>query len=148
VSSLLTEHDTGHQFTYNGAAWKQLQAVVEPSVANVTTFDSDGDNTAQAGNTAPVVLYGLEVSNPNAADAYIQLFDLATGSVTVGSTAPKLSFLVPGGDGTLDGGIDMLFSHGVDFATALTYACTTTATGNTDPSTGLVVNLWMQLRTH
>jgi len=107
-----------------------------------THFDGDADNSAQAGNVNPIRLYGLEVSNPNSADAYLQLFDLATGDVTVGTTTPKQSYLVPAGDGTLDGGIDMFFTDGMQFEVALTYACTTTATGNTDPTTGLVLNFW------
>jgi len=103
-------------------------------------FDSDGDNTAQAMKAGAGFLYSLEVSNPNSADAYLQLFDAATGSVTVGSTTPALSLLVPAGNGTQDGGMDKFWSGGVIFNTAITYACTTTATGNTDPTTGLVVN--------
>lgn len=105
-----------------------------------TLFDGSGDNTAQALKTAAGRLYFLEVSNPTAADAYIQLFDLATASVTVGTTAPKLSLFVPAGDGTLDGAMDKVWEIGLHFATAITYACTTTPTGGTGPATALVVN--------
>jgi hypothetical protein len=103
-------------------------------------FDSDGDNTATAMKTSEGELYSLEVSNPNSSDAYIQLFDATASDVTVGTTTPSLSFLVPAGDGTLDGGMDKFWPNGVIFDTAITYACTTTATGSSDPSTGLVVN--------
>jgi len=106
-----------------------------------TLFDSDGDNTAQAVKTSAGTLWALEVSNPNSADGYLQLFDVATGSVTVGSTTPKLSLLVPAGDGTKDGAMDKLYAMGINFATAITYACTTTPTGSGDPSTGLIVNV-------
>lgn len=105
-----------------------------------TIFDADGDNTAQSVKGTPGRLYFIEVSNPNAADAYLQLFDLATGSVTVGATTPKLSLLVPAGDGTKDGAMDKVFTIGLHFGTAITYACTTTATGSGDPTTGLVCN--------
>ena len=106
-----------------------------------TLFDSDGDNTAQQCKASAGRLYGFEVSNINNADAFIQFFDLATGSVTVGTTTPKLSFLIPKGDATNRGASDKTFVIPITFATAITYACTTTATGNGDPSTGLIVNL-------
>jgi len=109
-----------------------------------TLFDSDGDNSAQACKTSNGRLYGVEVSNPNSADAYLQLFDLATGSVTVGSTTPKLSLLIPRGDGTADGAYNDYWVDGIEFNAAITYACTTTATGGSDPSTGLVANFFFR----
>ena len=105
-----------------------------------TVFDADGDNTAQVIKASAGRLYFLEISNPNDADAFIQLFDVAAGSVSVGTTTPKLSLFVPAGDGTKDGAMDKVFAIPVHFGTAITYACTTTATGNGDPATGLIVN--------
>jgi|TARA_R100000306_G_scaffold62222_2_gene67745 hypothetical protein len=106
-----------------------------------TLFDSDGDNSAQACKTSNGRLYGVEVSNPNSADAYLQLFDLATGSVTVGTTTPKLSFLVPAGNGTIDGAYDDYWTDGIEFNVAITYACTTGVATSGDPTTGLIVNM-------
>jgi hypothetical protein len=103
-------------------------------------FDSDGDNTAQAMKSSGGFVYFLEVSNTNTADAYFQMFDAETSDVTVGTTTPSLSIHVPAGDGTLRGSMDMLLPGGIIFNTAITYSCTTTATGSGDPSTGLVVN--------
>lgn len=104
-------------------------------------FDSDGDNTAQAIKTTAGDLYRLHVVNQNTADAYIQFFDTAAAGVTVGSTTPIQSYLVPGGDGTNSGALDInLFDAPLTFQTAITYGCTTTATGGTDPTTGLTVN--------
>lgn len=113
---------------------------VQESKTLSTLFDSDGDNTAQQLKGSAGNLYFLEVSNPNSTDAYIQLFDLATGSVTVGTTTPKLSLLVPAGNGTNYGAMDKVFTIPIAFATAITYACTTTATGSTDPTVGLIIN--------
>lgn len=101
----------------------------------VPFFDSDGDNTAQAVRTTSGYLHFLEVSNPNGTDAFIQLFDAATGDVSVGTTTPALSLLVPA-----NGAMDKHFPVPMKFETAITYACTTTATGSGDPTTGLVVN--------
>jgi hypothetical protein len=87
-------------------------------------------------------LLSAVVSNLDDADAFLQLFDAAAADVTVGTTTPKLGILVPAGNGTKRGAFELTLSpHGIDFRTALTYACTTTATGNTDPTTGLTVNL-------
>ena len=104
-------------------------------------FDADGDNTAQVAFAGFGSVLSLEVSNPNAADAYLQLFDVAAGSVTVGTTDPNQSLFVPAGDGTKDGAMDKDFGAGIFFKNAITYACTTTAAGAGDPTTGLVVNM-------
>lgn len=106
-----------------------------------TLFDADGDNTAQQVKGSSGNLYMLEVSNPTSADAYLQLFNLAAVSVTVGTTTPKLSFLIPAGDGTKDGAMDKIFTVPIEFSTAISYACTTTATGSGDPATGMIVNI-------
>ena len=107
-----------------------------------TLFDSDGDNTAQVCKTSGGRVHYLEVSNRNTVDAYLQLFDVAAASVTVGTTTPKQSFLVPGGAAsTLAGAMDRIFNPPMQFQIAITYACTTTPTGNTDPTTGLNVNI-------
>ncbi|MCO6456794.1 MAG: hypothetical protein J5I93_15960, partial [Pirellulaceae bacterium] len=102
-------------------------------------FDADGDNTAQTIKGSAGVLYSLEVQNVNAVDCWIQLFD-ESGSITVGTTTPKASFLVPAGDGTKRGAMDKVFTVPLAFSNSIKYACTTTPTGNGDPSTGLVVN--------
>lgn len=107
-----------------------------------TVFDSSGDNTAQAVKAVAGQVILIEASNINTVDGYIQFFDLAAANVTVGTTTPKQSYLVPKGDGTNRGGLTMLFApDGMDFQIAITYACTTTATGNTALSTALVVNV-------
>lgn len=105
-------------------------------VETVTVFDSDGDNTAQAAKLIGGYLSYINVYNPNAAVAFLQLFDVATGSVTVGSTTPKQSYFIPA-----QGAFERSFETPLHFHTAITYACTTTATGSTDPTTGLTVNL-------
>lgn len=105
-------------------------------------FDSDGDNTAQAVKTSGGRIHAIAVANKNNADAFIQFFDTAAASVTVGTTTPVFSILVPKGDGTLYGQFDTTFTFPVKFNAAITYACTTTPTGSGDPSTGLTVNIF------
>ena len=109
---------------------------------SVTPYlDSDADNVKTAVKTTPGTIWVIECSNPNSADAYIQLFDAATGDVTVGTTAPTQTYLVPAGDGTNAGGFLVTFPAGMFFTTAITHACTTTATGAGDPTTGLILNI-------
>ena len=99
-----------------------------------TVFDSDGDNSAQAAKASPGNLYMMTAINTNTADAYLQLFDLATGSVTVGTTPPKYVVPVLGG-----AAYDTPLPIPMSFSTAITYACTTTPTGSGDPTVGLTV---------
>lgn len=96
-------------------------------------FDGDADNTVQTVKASGGYLYSLEVQNPNATAAYLQLFDHA--SPTVGTTAPVQSYYIPG-----NGAMDKVFSVPVEFAAAIKYAATTTATGAVDPTLGLVLN--------
>lgn len=110
---------------------------------NRTHFDSDGDNTAQAVKTTRGFVKYIHVINPNTSQAFLQLFDAAVASVTVGTTTPVQSYLIPPGDGTTSGAFEVAFGSesGLYFDTAITYACTTTATGNGDPTTGLTVSM-------
>ena len=87
---------------------------------------------ASAGN-----LYGYHIYNPNTADIYVQFYNIAQGSTTVGTSTRSISLVVPAG-GVLDG----VFPLPVSFTTAITIAATTTLTGSSAPSTGLVTNLF------
>jgi len=97
-----------------------------------TLFDSDGDNTAQQLKATGGNLYKVDVYNSNGTAAFVQMFDAVTGSVTVGTTTPKYVFFIPAG-----GAASMDLVVPVSFSTAITYACTTTPTGNGDPTAGL-----------
>lgn len=108
----------------------------------LTLFDSSVVATAEAGRTIGGYIKKLHVINPNVTDAYLQLFDLAVADVTLGTTTPKVSFLIPAGSGGASGAYaDDFGVDGLHFQTAITYACTTTATGNTAPTTGLILNV-------
>ena len=107
---------------------------VMPAPDHAPMFDSDADNSAQAMKAAAGRLYSLDVINPNSTPAYIQLFNTAAGSVTVGTTAPVYVVYVPA-----SGSVTKEF-YGMYFSTAITYAATTTATGSGDPTTGLTLS--------
>ena len=100
-----------------------------------TLLDEDADNTAQAVKTTPGNLYNVTIVNGagtlNGVVSYLQLFDLATGDVTVGTTTPKYVIPVPANGFTV-----MDFNTPMQFNTAITYALTTTPAGATDPTNG------------
>jgi hypothetical protein len=88
--------------------------------------------TGSVGATATAIkasagqLYGYHLFNTTAAVAYVQIFNVASGSVTLGTTAPTLSIGIPA-----SGGVTVNFDKGIAFSTAISFACTTTRTGLT-----------------
>lgn len=75
--------------------------------------------------------------NSNASVGYVQIFNVVSGSVTLGTTAPARIYGIPA---TNAGGIAMSIV-GIQFSTAISYAATTTPTGNTALGTGLACNV-------
>lgn len=98
-------------------------------------------NTLVPIKPTPGAIDWIDVHNPdtNGNNAYVQCFDLAVGSVTLGTTPPKFSFFIPAG-----GGKFIPFPYGLDqssFQTAITCAATTTYGGLTAPLSPLEINL-------
>lgn len=106
---------------------------VGTAIYNNTALSS----TKQAVNASAGNLYGYHVYNPNAVVIYIQLFNLASASVTVGTTAPTAVIAVPP-----LGWADATPATPISFSTALTIAATTTSTGSSAPTTALLFNCW------
>ena len=100
-------------------------------------FNSALSTTVQSVKSSAGRLYGWYIYNPNGSVEYVQIFNVASGSVTLGSTTPTLSLgIAPNMSGSARDIFPGLF------ATAISCAATTTPTGNTAPGTGLVVNLF------
>lgn len=94
-------------------------------------------STAVAIKTSAGALGGVDFVNTGIAAAYVQIFDVASGSVTLGTTVPKMAKWVPAG-----GAWEEKFQdEGIAFTTAITVAATTTTTGLTAPSTGINANI-------
>lgn len=93
-------------------------------------------NTAIAVKASAGRLYNYHIYNAGTLDTFLQFYDVAQGSVTVGTTVPDKTFWVPAG-GALDGGL----VYSAAFASAISIAATTTVTGGTAPATALLVNL-------
>lgn len=96
-------------------------------------------NTVTAVKASAGKLGGYVIGNPNASAIYIQVFNKAVGSVTLGTTVPDMVFLIPGAAN--GAGANVEFTQGIPLGTAITVAVTTTPTGSTAPGTGAVVNI-------
>lgn len=88
--------------------------------------------TGSVGATATAIkasagqLYGYHLFNTTAAVAYVQIFNVAAASVTLGTTAPTFSIGIPA-----SGGVTVNFDKGIAFGTAISFGCTTTRAGST-----------------
>lgn len=108
----------------------------QPRPSNEQTYSgSIGASVTQVKASAGQ-LYGAVIGNSNTTAVYVQIFDAAsTSAVTLGTTAPKLSWFIPAG-----GGLTRDFSNGLSFLNGIVFACTTTRTGNSAPANTVDVN--------
>ena len=89
----------------------------------------------QVGTTAPHEATLLYCYNPGASAAFVQVFDAASGAVTLGSTAPLQSFGIAAGQ---SGGFAL--TNGLHFYNAFTLAASATYNGSGAPSSALICN--------
>ena len=117
------------------------QVNVAPQTANgLSVFNatsSDGatalTNTAQVIKASAGQLYGWFIYNPNATAQFVQLYNTAAGSVTVGTTNPLFMLTIPATSGA-----NVEFTNGITFSNAgWSAAATSTAGGNGAPGTSL-----------
>jgi len=106
------------------------------SVTLTTFFNSSVTATPTAVKTSSGKLHKFYIYNTTASVVFLQIFDLATGSVTLGTTPPKQSYAIPA-----SGIFEDFFQYSDLFSTAITIAITTTVNGAVAPATGAVVNL-------
>jgi hypothetical protein len=86
----------------------------------------------------PASIYGYHIHNPNAAIAYVQVFNKLTAGVTVGTTVPDWVIGIPAnGTVNLSPG-----TAGIDFSTGVVIAATTTTGGLTALGAGLQVGIF------
>jgi len=101
--------------------------------------DTDGDNTVQTVRADRGTLLYVKAHNITTTDCWIQFYD-ESGAITVGTTETVMPCLVPAGNLDVYGStVVSLPEGGVLFENSIKYACTTTATGNGDPATGLIL---------
>lgn len=130
-----------------GDATRGLDVSPKPHTAGgLSTFNAsgaDGADTAVLTSTAVAVkasagqLYGWFIYNPNDEASVVNFYDIAQGSVTVGSSTVKMQLFLPAGSGA-----NVLGAMGIAFGTALTVSATKTAGSATAPDVGLDVQLF------
>lgn len=128
-------HDTTPRVLVDGDAGApalDAQGALKEGGSLTPFFDAAADETAQALKASAGVLKKIWIANLDADTLFLQLFDVAAGSVTVGTTTPDLVIPIPKGDAT-DYGILSDWIN-AEFGTAITYAVTTTPTGNGAPA--------------
>jgi len=125
-----------------GAVWASLTPSVNGGLSTAMFSGSDGSSilvaTAQVVKGSAGALYGYFIYNPEAAVTFVHFYNTAAASVTVGTTNPLFTLPIPAGAAA-----NMTFPMGVTFSNAgWSVAATTTAGGNTAPSTGVSAVLW------
>lgn len=111
--------------------------------ASVPWYSATGNATDELVKAGYTLLHSFEVENPNTVQVYIQLFDSATvAGVTVGTTTPSQTYLVPAGDGT-DNAVKVrdYADAPLRFGSGLVYAVTTDREGNAAPDSDCPVNM-------
>jgi hypothetical protein len=134
---------------------RQVTVLGDPTADNVQAVDASGRASVLLSGYAPSglskgkardlgatpvalkaaagTLLGLSILNNQGAAAYIQIFDVATGGVTPGTTNPDLEILVPANSQK-----DVVLpSFGVPFSTAITIISTTTEKGAVASAAGV-----------
>src|SRR5579859_7869095 len=99
------------------------------AITNVTVNDIQAVVNVKA--TAGV-LHDVVIVNSTATSYYIQIFDLASGSVTLGTTTPDLQFYV-----ALNSTCHWSPPEGMPFPVAISVGSSTTHNGGTTAAPGL-----------
>lgn len=94
-------------------------------------------NTAVAVDASAGTLWGYYFYNPNASVCYVQFWNTAQGSVTVGTTTPVLTLGIPA-----TGAANVQLGVGDAFSTAITIAATTARAGGTACASNVDANIW------
>ena len=83
------------------------------------------NNTVHQVSAQRINIRSILWHNDDVAARYLQMFNVASGDVTLGTTTPDLVMQLNADSA------DTFPLHDMEFATAFSYAVTTTATGNT-----------------
>lgn len=98
-------------------------------------------NSLVAVKAAAANLYGVSFVNTGSVTTFVQIFDALATGVTLGTTAPKLSFWIPPGGAWEEKFVDEVK---VSFVTGITIAATTTPTGGAAPVVGIMAHLYFK----
>jgi hypothetical protein len=96
-------------------------------------YDNDLDETKVEVKATAGQIYWMHVMNLKASVLYLQIFDLAAASVTVGTTTPDMQFVLPTQGDTNGAGFVLTIPNGIAMGTGITIACTTDSEGSSAP---------------
>lgn len=105
----------------------------------------DEDPVVNVHSTGRTLVFSIHAICPDTTDCYLQMFNAAAANVTVGTTTPAQSFLLPGGTGANNkGAYAITFPAPLQFDTALSIAVTAGPTNNVAPTGDAVINIgWL-----
>lgn len=121
--------------TPNSTPWLTTQTPATSGGLSFTDGTMGATKTQIKGSAGQ--LFGWYIYNPNSSVSYVQIYNLASASVTVGTTVPDLCLGVPA---TSAANLELV--NGLAMGTGITFAITTTRGGNTTPSSTVDYNFW------
>lgn len=96
--------------------------------------DTSVDNSNQVVKIGGGEVAYFQGSNGGVVDAYLHFYDALTANVTVGTTVPTYSFLIPAGTAATTAGAYEYTGPPLHFEIGCVYAAVTDMTGSTNPS--------------
>jgi hypothetical protein len=93
----------------------------------------DVDETEDEISSSACQLYFISAQTIDATPLYLHFYNATAASVTVGTTTPLMTFIVPAQSDGNAAGLIVEVSMGIPFSTALSIAATTTVGGTTGP---------------
>lgn len=125
----------------DNAVLDDIAAKLAPNTTNGHSFYLNQDTNAVASVKASAgTIYWIQCSTTDATPVYLNLYNVASGSVTLGTTTPSMQFIIPAqSDGNGAGGFFNFGPLGIQFGTAITVAAATTYNGLTDPGANVVI---------
>ena len=99
-----------------------------------TYYDNDLDETKiEVTDNPNVRIYSIHAINTTAAPLYLQMWDLDSTSVTVGTTTPTNQYIIPGNADSDGAGFTISFNPPKSYSTGFTVAATTDSEGSAAP---------------
>lgn len=124
-----------------GAVWVSVTPSANGGASTLNSTSSDGGtaltNSAQAIKASAGTLKGYYIYNPNASAQFVQFYNTASGSVTVGTTNPLFMLTIPATSAA-----NLWMTDGIAFSTAISWSATSTAGGNGAPGSSLDAVAW------
>lgn len=121
----------------DGSTVTQPVSMAVPTSGGYSIYSGSIGATATSVKASAGQIYGWYIYNANTSAVYVQIFNVASGSVSLGSTAPTFSLGIPA-----SGGANVSFPQGIAMGTAITVAVTTTRAGSTGPSSTVDLNIF------